>query len=114
MYIEASSPRSPGDVALVSSPVFNANSGFCFNFFYHMYGSQIGTLEVLLVPQDGSAQKTLWKLSGEQANEWRAASVPVSNPSSYRVLRLSNNLFIEGLYAEVVYCVCYSMYFRLY
>ena len=46
MYIEASAPRKQGDKARLMSPTYTDNSAICVQFWYHMYGNGIGTLNV--------------------------------------------------------------------
>ena len=47
MYIEASSPARPGQLARLFTPKYPAvNQDQCLQFYYHMYGSQIGKLNV--------------------------------------------------------------------
>ena len=63
MYIEASSPRQPGDNAkLVIERLVRGI--VCLKFFYHMYGSHMGTLNVF------SGNKTIFTKSGDQGNVW--------------------------------------------
>ena len=49
MFIEASTPRRLGDKARLISQMFKnvPTQGKCVKFWYHMYGSDIGTLNVL-------------------------------------------------------------------
>ena len=46
MYIETSAPRKQGDKARLMSPSYKDNSDICVQFWYHMYGSGIGTFNV--------------------------------------------------------------------
>lgn len=47
MYIEASAPARPGQLARLFTPVYPAvNQDQCLQFYYHMYGNQIGRLSV--------------------------------------------------------------------
>ena len=46
MYIEASAPSKQGDKARLMSPTYTDNSAICVQFWYHMYGNGIGTLNV--------------------------------------------------------------------
>ena len=48
MYIETSSPRLQGDNARLNSPPLNFSGDMCLQFFYHMFGSSIGTLTVTI------------------------------------------------------------------
>jgi len=45
MYIEASSPRHPGDIARLISPTYTGQGG-CLEFWYSMFGADTGTLNV--------------------------------------------------------------------
>ena len=92
MYIEASGKR-PGQLAKLNSPVFAAvRSGEMCNitFAYHMYGADMGTLNVSVVETGSNAETILWSLSRNQGNRWNwpaTATVPASVTSSYKVRR---------------------------
>ncbi|MFD1163279.1 choice-of-anchor D domain-containing protein [Hwangdonia seohaensis] len=81
MYIETSSPRSSGDTANFESPCFDltSSSSANFSFWYHMYGSNIGSLHVELSTDNGSTYPTsLWSLSGNQGNTWTQVSLDLT------------------------------------
>ena len=64
MYIEASSPRKQGDNAkLVLSLPGNGKLG-CLSFYYHMYGDNMGTLNVF------SGNMIVFTVSGDHGNIW--------------------------------------------
>lgn len=46
MYIETSAPRRPNDTARILSPRYTDRSDMCMQFYYHMLGSGVGTLNV--------------------------------------------------------------------
>lgn len=71
MYTE-SSGTSAGDTAELISPCVDINSlTFPYlSFWYHMYGSNIGTLEASIV-QNG-VETQLWTISGEQQSSGNA------------------------------------------
>ena len=50
MYIETSSPRRAGDYAILTSHTLypRNNQNMCFSFWYNMYGSNIGGLDVYI------------------------------------------------------------------
>lgn len=84
MFIEASSPRRPGDKARLLSQYFDTMpaNGMCVSFWYHMFGSAIGTLNVLwkTAPGNGSnAEQVIWRLKGQQQNKWLFARVTFPN-----------------------------------
>lgn len=88
-FIESSAPRVPGDVARLQSTQFQASTQ-CLHFWYHMYGSGIGTLNVYVVTSSGN--KTVWSLSGNQANAWNSAQVAVTSNTQYNVSTIAVNV----------------------
>ena len=77
MYIETSSPRKLGDVAILQSKLYPAScKGRCLHFYYHMYGDQMGSLKVILSPQRGRGIG-LWEKSQDMGNEWLLANVRI-------------------------------------
>lgn len=86
MYIETSSPRKPGDVAVLQSKTFPAPvNGRCLQFYYHMYGEHMGSLKVVLSPDNGE-ESLLWENNQDMGNQWLLARVEIpSGISQYRV-----------------------------
>ena len=73
MYIEVSS-ISGGDKAILTSPYISTGPGkYCLDFWYHMYGTGIGSLNVYLLY--GDKRHSIWSLSGNQGNLWLRALV---------------------------------------
>jgi len=68
MYIEASSPRQRGDNAKLELSVSGSGAVACLKFYYHMYGSSMGTLKVY------SGYSVVFSLSGNQGSSWRQAT----------------------------------------
>lgn len=80
MYIEASSPRKINDTARLYSPVYSPSlSKSCFIFWYHMYGSAIGSLRVYVKSETENLASLypVWEKSGDQGNVWLKATVPI-------------------------------------
>ncbi|WP_108869216.1 M14 family zinc carboxypeptidase [Aquimarina aquimarini] len=80
LYTEASSSGSPNKTALLESPCIDLGvlSGISLEFGYHMYGSQMGILEVLISTNDGGTYTSLWSKSGNLGNIWNTATVDLS------------------------------------
>lgn len=61
----------------------------CFQFYYHMYGPHIGTLNVF-VKSGTSGSKIVWNKSLNQGNKWVFAEVTI--PQSYTNYQVSSPL----------------------
>ena len=87
MYIEASSPRKPGEKARLVSQAFSSlpSSGRCVQFWYHMFGSDIGTLNVIWKTGPGNgSESVIWSLSGQKGNKWLNGRVSLPKISNTR------------------------------
>ena len=79
MYIETSSPRRLGDNAKLNSPLLSFSGYMCLRFFYHMYGSTIGRLNVMI---DG---RRVFSASGNKGNKWYEARITTYRVGNARV-----------------------------
>ncbi|XP_048257191.1 protein crumbs-like isoform X1 [Haliotis rufescens] len=73
MYTEASSPRSQGDTASLLSPRFDVTSKMCLQFYAHMVGSTMGSLEVY--EEYNGQRTTLFTKKGSQSGQWFPVSI---------------------------------------
>ena len=90
IYIETSYPRRRGDKAWLYSPVYPASvKGKCLNFWYHMYGADIGSLNIYLTTPTGTP---LWNRTGNQNNVWRHGRVTLQSNSSFSVSNITSFL----------------------
>ncbi|MFD0863048.1 S8 family serine peptidase [Sungkyunkwania multivorans] len=84
LYTEASTnvtpPGSPNKVAILNSPcvAIPAGAAMSLTFGYHMYGSAMGTMEVLISTDDGASYTSVWSQSGNKGNSWNSASIDLS------------------------------------
>lgn len=85
MYIESSSKR-PGSKARLLSPRMPKTPAKCLQFWYHMYGSSVGSLSVYKKTGRPTGPR-IWTLTGNQGNEWLVAQVSVW--SSLRSFQIS-------------------------
>jgi len=72
LYTEASSHYNK--LHRLESPLFSLQQDATLSFFYHMHGSDMGTLSVE-AHVDGSGWSTLWSRSGNKGFAWLDASV---------------------------------------
>lgn len=84
-YVEASSPAQKGNKAWLLSNLFPATAGRCLSFWYHMYGSSTGSLNVYNVDKDNKAT-LVWSKSGDQGNQWNEAKLTLESKLNYKVL----------------------------
>jgi len=85
MYIETSSPRIAGDIARLVSPTHAAApKSLCLTFWYHMYGADIGALNIY-TRQGGSLGKSIWTQKGDMGNRWLVEQVTILTLSPFEV-----------------------------
>ncbi|CAH1245320.1 MDGA1 [Branchiostoma lanceolatum] len=84
LFIEASTPQQAGDTARLVSPEVDVQSPSCLHFAYHMFGSDIGELNVYFKTKYNGLAIKMWSLSGNQLNEWKDGAVDIA-PQSLKV-----------------------------
>jgi len=80
IYTEATSPGNPGKTFLIEAAFdFISSPNPELAFFYHMYGTNMGSLHVDVCDESGIWQSNIWELSGEQqsssAAPWKHTTV---------------------------------------
>jgi hypothetical protein len=85
LFMEASYPSRAGERALLESSVFlpTPSYGLCMDFWYHMYGSGMGQLNVYA--NVSNATTLLWTQSGDKGDQWLNARVNIKSAKSFRV-----------------------------
>ena len=79
MYIETSYPRQPGDNAKLHSPKLQFSGNMCLQFFYHMYGSNMGEFKVEINGVN------VFSKSGDQKYAWHEVKQDVNLSGMYTV-----------------------------
>ena len=88
MYIEVSSPIKTGQKARVLSEDFPSTRRRCVNFWFHMFGATVGTLNLYVKTGLGNSTKSeqlIWSLSGNFGNQWMNGQAPISSTARYQV-----------------------------
>ncbi|XP_070531537.1 MAM and LDL-receptor class A domain-containing protein 1-like [Ptychodera flava] len=86
LYIEGSG-RNEGDEARLGTAIYNTTTGRgCVRFWYHMYGVDMGTLNVYVNDDDTLPSGTIFTLSGNQGNAWHFAEVDFLATSRHAVV----------------------------
>lgn len=88
LLLDTSAPRKPNDTARIISAVFAATSSKqCqLRFWYHMYGYDVGALNVYTRTYVGGPLTKIWSQNGEKGDEWLRAKVPLSVTQPFQVL----------------------------
>ncbi len=77
-YTKASGGNAPNKSAMLKTSKclsINALSNPVFEFYYHMYGNQTGSLSVDISLDNEATWTTVWTLSGNQGNQWFKKSI---------------------------------------
>ena len=92
LFIEGSAPAQSGYKALLQSSLFSATAsyGTCFEFWYHMYGRDIGTLNIYAHVTESNDTILLWTQSGNKGDQWLYGRVNIKTSKSFR-------LIVEGI-----------------
>ncbi|KAM9488336.1 neuropilin-1a isoform 2-T2 [Clarias gariepinus] len=89
IYTLATGTQKKEVAQLVSPAISGQDSDLCLSFWYHMFGSHIGTLHIKQRHESGreTADVLLWTVSGHQGNRWREARVLIPHSSKpYQVV----------------------------
>jgi hypothetical protein len=82
LFIETSRPRQFGDKATILTPYLNGVQ--CMKFSYHMYGGDIGVLNIY------ANNQRIYSKSGNQGNRWMGVKTPILQRGKYTVSKESN------------------------
>nr|XP_046265191.1 MAM and LDL-receptor class A domain-containing protein 1 isoform X2 [Scatophagus argus] len=88
VYVD-SSVGEWGETSFLISDVFQPSTrGHCLTFWYHMYGSHVGTLRVYVndrkMHTGGNEEGTLkWTETGNKGDKWQEARVPIKHEEAF-------------------------------
>lgn len=105
-FINSSHPNRTAVLQTQNCLNLSAVSNPVLEFYYHMYGAQMGELNVEISTNNGVSWTTVWTLSGNQGNQWRKATVdlqPYKNATTrirFRGVTASNtsDMALDALY----------------
>nr|XP_039270832.1 MAM and LDL-receptor class A domain-containing protein 1-like [Styela clava] len=84
LYVESTSVSLAGKKAWLSSERYEPTVGSCLSFYYHMYGSATGTLNVILKTETLSI--TTFSDEGNKGNGWNYQEIDIVMTDPYRIL----------------------------
>ncbi|XP_022797454.1 MAM and LDL-receptor class A domain-containing protein 1-like [Stylophora pistillata] len=88
IYLEASD-YDPGDTAVLTSNVVASGIASCVQFWYHMKGKDVGSLNVLILKND--SRMIVWSQTGQQGPDWLFGQV------GYKDVSTGHKIAIEGV-----------------
>ncbi|MBP2832456.1 choice-of-anchor J domain-containing protein [Aquimarina sp. U1-2] len=70
----------PNKIALLTSPCIDLTNDINsqLTFDYHMYGSNMGSLEIRISTNDGNSWSTIWSQNGDQGDNWNTQNIDLS------------------------------------
>ncbi|XP_037131957.1 MAM and LDL-receptor class A domain-containing protein 1 isoform X1 [Syngnathus acus] len=88
IYIESSFPSAKSHVAQLKSALLPpaVQQGYCFKFWYHMFGATVGSLRVFLLTSESTEKTLVWQKSGNQGDEWWLAQSHVTLKRVHQVI----------------------------
>ena len=85
VYIETSAPRRTGDKARLISPQVTNTQAQCLQFYYHMYGQNIGTLNIYVQTGNTLPIASVWSRTFNQGNNWIKGLTTIQASQPYNV-----------------------------
>lgn len=104
IYQESSPPKKTGDRAQLISPIGQPDDGRCLEFWYHMYGTDIGSLNVYLLMNltNGPSQNMIWSRGSNFGDMWRKAQISTDYIRPFQIV-------FEGVVGAGSFVSCCSM-----
>lgn len=89
MYIETSWQRQ-NDTAILESAMVPATIGklnnmVCLQFWYHMHGQHVDTLNLYIKRGQQIPAQPVWTKNGTQGNSWKLGQVAVKSSTPFQV-----------------------------
>ncbi|KAL6103987.1 uncharacterized protein ACO6RY_13812 [Pungitius sinensis] len=88
IYIKSSRPSVKGSVAQLKSTLLPpaGEQGYCFTFWYHMFGATAGSLRMLLLTSEPWKKTLVWQKSGNQGDKWLRVQSHVTSQNVHQVI----------------------------
>ena len=89
IYLEASQ-RLVGDRARLLTRWLATGGPRCLQFWYHMFGRHVGSLNVLI--KTNTSESLIWSQTGGQEDKWILGQVPIHQSKAFKVSAISLSL----------------------
>mmetsp|Transcript_17099 Transcript_17099/g.20126 ORF Transcript_17099/g.20126 Transcript_17099/m.20126 type:complete len:713 (-) Transcript_17099:65-2203(-) len=84
MYVEASSPNNPSKTFILEAELGGNGLGY-ITFYYHMYGDNMGRLNLDTSPDNGATWNSIWTKSGNQGDSWQTATITMDDGTAEKI-----------------------------
>lgn len=71
---------------LVSSVIHTLMTPKLVQFYYYMYGTDVGILNVFVIVKGRKPPKPQWRKTGDKGNQWKLGEVTIPSNSTARVI----------------------------
>uniref|UniRef100_A0A8C6TCS7 MAM domain-containing protein n=1 Tax=Neogobius melanostomus TaxID=47308 RepID=A0A8C6TCS7_9GOBI len=88
LYLNTSSVTQKGNKAQLKSTVLPSAGelGYCFGFWYHMFGPTVGSLRVFLQTADPFEKILVWQKSGNHGDQWLLMQSHVTTEKGHQLI----------------------------
>ncbi|XP_020897633.1 MAM domain-containing protein 2 [Exaiptasia diaphana] len=86
VYMETSKQNGQGQTAYLKSPALPPSDAHCLTFYYHMYGRDMGSLNVYIQKPKSRKKFLVFTVSGDQGDMWHYQEVAIASTCKYRVV----------------------------
>ncbi|XP_052085911.1 MAM and LDL-receptor class A domain-containing protein 2-like [Mytilus californianus] len=96
MYIETTD-MATGEYASLTSSLLHPNTQMCLSFYYHMYGANIGRLDVIL--STPFSNQTIFTKYTSQGNQWYFQKIYIQPGANIKIM--FNGVGGSGYYGDI-------------
>ena len=89
VFIETSLPRKPNETAQLVSSSIPSTRQKCLQFWYHMYGAHVDTLNIY-TKVGSNLGSAVWTKKGTKGDKWWQGSVELTVSSNFQVINPSS------------------------
>ena len=89
LYIEASGKPLGYRARLKSGIIEESGTTHCLSFYYHMFGVDIGELNIYIVLLHDGKQTLIWRKYGNQGHKWHHGMVSFVSSLPHQVSSIS-------------------------
>ncbi|XP_078483553.1 MAM and LDL-receptor class A domain-containing protein 1 isoform X3 [Ciona intestinalis] len=85
-YIDATGQYEGANARLISSDITPGIDGLCIEFWYFMYGRDIGSLNIYWMTGGGASQELLWTRHGTRGPQWSYGQAHVTKQQTLQMV----------------------------